>query len=365
MQGYWNKVLNRRLTRRRVLVATGATTTAAVLLAACGGDDNGGGEEASSGLLHKPVDETKQARHGGAYISTQNNAFAIAPDPHRIGAHVGLAARAYSQLFRIRYGRLQNTTGEFAGDIAESWELSPDKLRLTIKLDKGAGFAPVDPVNGRVVDSEDVTYSWRRMIDSGAQLRGDLANEISPDAPIVSITAPDKNTIVIDMAEPNATIYTLLGHNGLGSLWIVPKESESFDVANRPIGTGPYYVTDLAPETRIRYKKNPNFKRATLKNNEPYIEEIDTPIIVDGASRSAQLRAGQVYETAFPSLEMVGAKRENPELLMYPVDPPSTERVYFGQNENSPFRDERLRKAYYKVIDRDAYVRAAYNADFF
>jgi ABC-type transport system substrate-binding protein len=50
---------------------------------------------------------------------------------------------------------------------------------------------------------------------------------------------------------------------------------------------------------------------------------------------------------------------------MYAVDPPTTERVYFGHNADSPFIDERLRQAYYRCIDRDAYVRAAYDVDFF
>jgi ABC-type transport system substrate-binding protein len=368
MNGYWDRVLERRLTRRRALGMTGGLAAAAAFLAACGGNDEGGDSGGSSGLVYKVEDETAKAKRGGTYITTQDNAFARAPDPHRIGAHVGVAGRAYSQLFRIKHGRLKNTAGEYMGDLAQSWEMTPDNLTLTIKLEPEAGFAPIAPVNGRIVDAEDIVFSWRRMIDSAGPLRGDLANEINPDAPIKSVTALDKQTLQLKLAEPNATIYTLLGLAGLGSLWIVPKESADakvLDVGNKPLGTGPYYVTELLPESRVVYKRNPNFKRSTLKNGEPYIDEIQTPMILEAATRSAQLRAGNVYETAFPRLEMVGAKRDNPDLLMFPVDPAPTERVYFGQNADSPFRDERLRRAYYKVIDRDAFVRAAYDVDFF
>src|SRR5688572_12605737 len=100
MQSYWTRILNQRLSRRRAIAAGSAGAAAAAFLAACGEDDtnsSGTGSE-PSGLLHRPADETKQAKHGGTYVTTQNNAFAIAPDPHRIGAHGGLAARAYSQL---------------------------------------------------------------------------------------------------------------------------------------------------------------------------------------------------------------------------------------------------------------------------
>ena len=365
-QNYWQKVLRSRVSRRRALAGTAAAAAGAALLAACGGNDEGGGE--SSGLVYNPEDETSKAKAGGVYITSQDNAYARAPDPHRIGAHVGVAGRAYSQLFRTVYGRLQNTTGEFAGDLAQSWELAPDKLALTIKLEPQAGFAPIAPVNGRIVDSDDVVFSFRRMIDAAGPLRGDLANEINPDAPIVSVNAVDKQTVQIKLKEPNATIFTLLGLAGLGGFWIVPKEAADtkvLDVGNKPIGTGPYYVTELLPESRVVYKKNPNFKRSSLKNNEPYIEEIQTPMVLEASTRSAQFRAGNLYQTAFPRLEMVGAKRDNPALLMFPTDPPATERVYFGQNPDSPWVDERLRRAFHRVIDRDAFVRAAYDVDFF
>jgi ABC-type transport system substrate-binding protein len=347
------------------MAATGATAAAAAFLAACGGDDDDEGPQDTSGLVHKIEDETSKAKHGGTYITTQNNAYARAPDVHRIGAHGGVAQRGFSQLFRIKHGKLENTTGEYMGDLAQEWELSADQLTLTISLEPEAGFAPLPPVDGRMVDAEDIVFSFRRLIEEDSPLRGDLANEISPDAPIVSIEAVDPRTVRINLAQPDATIYTILGLAGLGALWIVPKEAADFDVGNNPIGSGPYMITDLEPELRVVYEKNPNFKRSTLKNNEPYIERVETPMILEAATRSAQFRAGNIHHTTFPRLEQVGAKRENPDLLMYAIDPIPTERVYFGQNSDSPWLDKRLRQAFHALIDRDAYVRAAYDVDFF
>ena len=363
MKVYWQRVLDRRITRRKALAATGAAAGAAALLAACGGGEGGGAPKDSSGLLWTPVDESKNAKAGGTYVTVQVNGL-VTHDVHRIGAHGGIAGRGYSQLFRISDGVLQQTTGTPQGDLAESWELSPDKLQLTVKLDPGAGFAPLPPVNGRAVDSDDVLFSWERFKATGT-LRGDIANEVSSGAPVVSITAPDKRTVVIKIAEPNSAIFTLLGLAGLGTLFIVPKEAgdtSKLDIARQPLGSGPYYISE-SNEVNIRYKKNPNFKRAALKNNEPYIDEVFTPVIPNVATASAQFRSGQVHDYTLPALEVVGAKRENNALLMYASDPISTERWYFGQSAESPFRDERLRIAYHKVIDRDLYVTAAYNTD--
>jgi peptide/nickel transport system substrate-binding protein len=367
MQGYWDKVLDRRIGRRRAIAVTGATAASAAFLAACGGSDDDGGDSGdggdSSGLLHKQTNETSKAKHGGLYVSAQTNGL-VSHDPHANGAHTQVVQRTYSQLFRIKYGELKNTSGEFAGDLAQSWELSPDQLTLTVKLDPGAGFAPLPPVNGRPVDAEDVVFSWDRVARQ-ATLRGDLANSVNPSAPITSVTATDKSTVVIKLNEPNSTLYTLLGLAGLGTFWIIPKEAADearLNVKTQPLGSGPYYLTE-SNEVNIRFKKNPNFKRSSLKNNEPYIEEIYTPVIVDPATLSSQFRAGAVYHTTIPALEVVDAKKSLPKLLMYPTDPITNERVYFGHNPDSPFIDDRMRRAFYRVMDRDAYVRAAYNAD--
>ena len=62
---------------------------------------------------------------------------------------------------------------------------------------------------------------------------------------------------------------------------------------------------------------------------------------------------------------MLQLKADAPNLLMYQTDPTTNERVYFGHNPDSTFKDERVRIAYFKCIDRDAYVTAAHNTDGF
>ena len=369
MRDYWTKTLARRVSRRRALAVTGATSAAAAFLAACGGSESEtpSAPKDPSGLLFEPVNESAQAKRGGTYFGLQGNVY-VTHDPHRIGAHSAVAQRGFSQLLRVSDGVLARTDGAPQGDMAESWEISPDKLTLTLKLDPGAATPSVAPVNGRLLDADDVLFSWERFKAIGT-LRGDLANDVSSGAPITSVTAPDKRTIVIKMSEPNTTIYTLLAQPGLGSFWIIPKEAEDparLDIARNPIGNGPYYMTETS-EVNLRWKRNPNFKRASLKNGEPYIDEIFEPVIPNTATVSSQFRAGAIYEaTSFPSQEIVGTKRESPDLLMYATEPlSSSERVYFGHNNESPFRDERLRIAYYKNFDRDLYVTAAYNTDLF
>ncbi|HEX5369625.1 MAG TPA: hypothetical protein VFY10_09465, partial [Dehalococcoidia bacterium] len=147
MQSYWAKLLENRIGRRRLMAGVGGSAAAAAFLAACGGDSNkssssssssisggsssgsaSGGSAASgaSSLLWQPIDDTENAKHGGTYVGAQSNAPSSL-DPHQIGAHVLIVGRTYSQLFRIKGGTLKNTDGTYMGDLAQSWEMAPDK----------------------------------------------------------------------------------------------------------------------------------------------------------------------------------------------------------------------------------------------
>jgi ABC-type transport system substrate-binding protein len=369
-ESYWSKVLSGRVSRRRAIAATGAAGAAAAFLAACGGGDNDSGGSApkdSSGMLYNMVDEGKNVKRGGTYIGSHPGVI-LTHDPMKTGINIRGARRGFSQIFRVTDGHLQSTDGSIEGDAAESWELSPDKLTLTVKLDPGAAFAPVAPLNGRPLDAQDVVFSWERLQKEGIG-RTELANAINAGAPVTSITAPDAKTVVIKMAAPDSTIFDLLGTQVLGSMYILAKEGADpavLDIARKPIGTGPYYLTEDS-EVRYGWKKNPNFKRAKLKDGEPYVEEIIEPVIPEQATGVAQFRAGALYEYGVPSQEIVGTKRDLPQLTMRQGNPiiTGTERLYFGQAEGSIFRDARVRIAYMKTIDRDDFIIGAHNTDRF
>jgi peptide/nickel transport system substrate-binding protein len=369
MFGYWNTILAQRLKRRRALAATGAGALGAAFLAACGGGDDSGGDTGPkdlSGLLTAPADETKNAKRGGTLIGSHPGVI-LTWDPMETGINIRGARRGYSQIFRVTDGIQQNTTGAVEGDFAESWEVSPDRLTITAKIAAGVATPSIAPLNGRVMDAEDVVLSWERLKKSG-RLRSDIVNEINPGAPVVSITAPDKRTVVIKLAEPDATIFQVLATDRIGTLFIIPREGieGKFDIQQTAIGSGPFYVTE-ASEVTYRWKRNPNFKRAALKNGEPFLDEIYEPVITETAAGVAQFRAGAIYSYGVPAAEIVGTKREFPDMVMRATNPgiTGTERIFFGHSPDSPFKDERIRIAYMRTMDRDAFIAAALNTDQF
>src|SRR3546814_19813515 len=57
-------------------------------------------------------------------------------------------------------------TGEAEGQIATSFEISPDKLKLTLKLRQGMKWDSRAPTNGRNLNAQDVVFSWNKFARS-------------------------------------------------------------------------------------------------------------------------------------------------------------------------------------------------------
>jgi len=251
-QGYWGQVSNTRLNRRRVLAAAGGGSAAALLAACGGGSDSGSGgteQKSASSLVSPVIDETKSVKRGGRMLSAQGSPISL--DPHQTNAGVIDVWHNYSPLFKISEGYLKNSNGDIEGELVDSWEFSPDKTQLTLKITKDVAFAPLPPANGRAVDARDVEFSWKRY-NAISPRKNELANDANPAAPVLSLNAIDNQTVVIKLKEPNSTVLAQLGAIFPGVFFIVPKEAENpavLDLKAVGAGSGP---STCRPSTRRR-----------------------------------------------------------------------------------------------------------------
>jgi ABC-type transport system substrate-binding protein len=369
MNGYWNNVLDRRLSRRRAIMATSATAAAAAFLAACGGGDDdsssastGGSGSGNSGLLNQIVDDTDKVQRGGIYKSALNAVPTF--DPHLQGNHVTHVWLAYSQLLKAKPGHMARSDGGVEGEIAESWEISPDKLSITMKLTNKAHFSPKPPTNGRAVTMDDVLFSWNRYKTISPR-RGELSAEASPAAPIESLTATDQNTLVIKLNRPVSTILSSLTGGSPGTFYIVPKEAENtavLDLKGTIAGSGPWYVEEWVPSARLSVRKNPGFGQD--KRGVPYMDGIDFADLNEYSTILAQFKTGAFYDTFnnFLPDDILATKQENPILEIHtPGIVTANMRALFGQNPDSVFLDERMRQAMMMTWDRDLFIEVSYN----
>jgi peptide/nickel transport system substrate-binding protein len=402
-QSYWRRFSASRLSRRHALTLTGSTAAAAAFLAACGGDsDNGstgstggttggtggtgptgstGGSTGSTGttgatgatgsssssLLTTPVDTSAQGKAGGTWThyATDDITHFDALIANSLSTVDGCSMWAYTRLLKFKAGTYPDVAdGTQEPEMAESWEVSPDKLTLTMKIRQGNGVKWDDraPTNGREMDMDDVMYSYDKFVKVNPQ-GANVDNNRNPAAPVVSAEATDDRTLVFKLARPDATVVPLFSE-GLG-LYIMPRESDGgFDPANTVRGNGPWLLDQYEPSVKFRWKRNPNY----YVEGRPFPDFVERPIIREPAQRLAQFRAGNILSDLNLPNDVIQLWKDLPKASLYQrrtLANSLSPSVWFGYEGDSPFKDERVRQAFSMMVDRDGFTLAALNADRF
>lgn len=384
--GYWSKLTRVRLSRRRALTGTGAGVFSAAFLAACGGNDaptptggtaagtgsttgaaTGSTAAGSTGLLSTPVDTTAQAQPGGTLRDFQTS------DIVTMDALASNDAPAVNQVSVFAYPRLLKfksasspQVGDYSveGETAIDWEVSPDNLTITFKIRPGMKWDAREPTSGREIDAEDVVWSWSKF---GA-LNGSSANhvynpETNPGAPVESVTNPDNETVVFNLRKPDASQLILLAT--WDQFYVMPIESDSdFDPRREVRGHGPWVLDEYQPSAYINWRKNPDY----YVQDRPFFDRLDRPIIPEYAQRLAQFRTGNIHTTVVSPADLLQAKADLPDTQILMADFfPTTASPYlgFGYEDDSPFKDVRVRQAVSMSIDREGFGAAMDNLDRF
>jgi ABC-type transport system substrate-binding protein len=372
---YWSSVLRQPVSRRRALVAAGSSLAGGALLLACRGKENGANADKSS-LFTNPVETTKQAKRTGIL---KDRAYAEPPTlsvaTGGSNPHNAIGPLVYSSLLTYRPGILKPSEKEIIGDLVESWEWSPDGLQVTMRLRQGVKFHNKPPVNGRAFDMEDVLLTWERFSRTSG-VRTSLLNALSPQAPVLSLTATDSKTLLLKLKEP--VIYTLdyFGSaNASGGLAMAPREIEStFDARSDMIGTGPYSLAKYTPSASFAFRRNPEYWNQDFA----LADGIEMPIISEYAAALSQFKAGNIYSMGSydnaPKVtpdDILPVKREEPRLSIYQAEygEPFRRMLGFGwltlPSGKASFVDERVRQAVSMSWDRDLYIDTFFNVSRF
>jgi peptide/nickel transport system substrate-binding protein len=362
-QSYWRNVLHRPTNRRRALAGAGALTLSAAFLAACGGDSGDQAKSSSSNsLLVKPKDTTKEAKRGGTY-KFYTSSDSVTFDVHAAATGGAGFGPVYGQLLQYKSGYLKPQEYDIEPHLAESWEWSPDRLSLAMKLRQDVKWHNKAPVNGRSLDMEDVLFSWQRYSTKSGS-RSTLAASADPAAPVLSVTSPDPRTVVFKLQYPAIDMLALLASTSF-LLTIVPKESDtSFDMRRDMIGTGPFVLTNHTPSVGFTFKRNAEY----FRKDQPLLDQIDMPIVPEYAAGLAQFKAGNVYQFDVKSEDILGQKREAPKIDVYQGEFANfVMKTGFGwlPAGKSPFFDERVRQALSMSYDRDAWLDVFMNVSQF
>jgi peptide/nickel transport system substrate-binding protein len=235
-------------------------------------------------------------------------------------------------------------------DGAASWEISPDGMTYTFKVRPNQKYDPRPPTSGRTLNSGDIKFSWDRY-EALNPFRTYLANKADKIAPVTSVTTPDTNTAVFNLAFPYAPFLSILAYSR--TMAIIPVEAaDKFDVKSDMRGTGPWRLKEFVPSARVSYEPNPDWYDASKMK----FSTLNYYNIPEYAAELAQFRTGNLATISeMPQSDILPTKRDLPATLLKQVDnfELAHDTFRFSYLPGSPFLDERVRKAVSMLIDRD------------
>jgi peptide/nickel transport system substrate-binding protein len=241
--------------------------------------------------------------------------------------------------------------------LAERWEiLEPTRwrfhLRKNVKFHDGSPFT-----------AEDVVFSVDRARADGSQVK----SRLPADAKAVSV---DDNTVDFILSSPNPIL-----HYEWDTLYIFSKPWAEKVGATKPQsatatslsgwaltanGTGPFIIESHQPGVKTVFKPNPNW----WGKKEHNIDEAIFTTIKSDATRVAALLSGEIDMMDPVPVQDVERVKSNPtttvltgpelRTIFLNLDSFRDELLYSNVKGKNPFKDARVRKAFYQAIDIEA-----------
>jgi peptide/nickel transport system substrate-binding protein len=154
-------------------------------------------------------------------------------------------------------------------------------------------------------------------------------------------------------------------HNAVKAQDFTNKE-ESYTARNA-MGTGPYMLVSRDPDVKSVFKKNPNWWGLAEKSY-PYfdgnVDEIVYTPIKEPNTRMAAILSGELDFVLDPPPQDIDRLKQDKNVKVYEgrenrviflqMDQARDELLYSSVKGKNPFKDARVRKAFYQAIDVDA-----------
>jgi peptide/nickel transport system substrate-binding protein len=233
---------------------------------------------------------------------------------------------------------------KLTGDLAESWEVSPDGLTITFHLRKGVRWQ-----DGKPYTSADALFSYQFMVDpkTPTPYSGDFLK-------VAKAEAPDPHTFIITYKEAFAPGLASWGLAQLPAHLLKGKDVRKSPLNRKPVGTGPYILDKWEPGSRISLRANPDYFEGR-----PKLDRVTYRIIPDMATIFLELRSGGIDMTGLNALQysrQTGTKFFQRNFKKYRYL--ASSYAYLGWNmRDDRFKDVRIRKALSYAINREEIIK--------
>ncbi len=317
-------------------------------------------------LLSVPVAATSAA---GAEDGEQLTfTVAMGNEVDSFNPFLGIEAESY-EMWALMYDYLigysmEDMSPEATG-LAEDWETSEDGLTWTFTVRDGVTFNDGEPLT-----AEDVAYTYNRILDGGPEA-ATWGNYLTS---VEKITAPDDQTVVMELSKPNAVLPLLPIPIIPEHVWSKVDEKSVKSFANEPkggdpvVGSGPFQLVEgTAGGSTTRFEVREDYWKGT-----PHLDEVVFRVFKSNDSATQALIKGEVdYVEDVPSLQ-VEALEGRDGITTHFGDSPGFDEIAFNVGAvdtetdkpigdgHEALQDRDFRWALGYAIDRERIVRTAY-----
>ena len=337
-----------RMRSRPSLVAAFAAALCATLLAACGavGQNNRGAPDDSTRVRTLNPYGGDLAAEGtpkpGGNLIIGNDREIVSFDPTRQNGNVAAQA-IYDVLLRIR------PDGTVQPWLARSMDTADGGLTWRLGLRPGVTFS-----DGTPLDADAVIINVQRHVDAAASPGHAYADRIA------SMRAVDPLTVEFTLKEPlgDFAVYFAQSFNA-GSLGMIvsPAALAQYgdDIANHPVGAGPFVLDSWVRDNKMVLRKNPNY----WQQGQPYLDSIEFRPLPDTETRYSTMQNGDVDMIYGGYNNELVRAFANPNLTTY-YGPGNGGFFFYFNFQQKPFDDRRMREAVVRAVDLDALGASQY-----
>lgn len=357
-----NRKISRKTFLRQAVIFGLSSTSLSAILAACGSSPSpsAGASEAAP----PPSVGAASAAPSGPNLTAKLNlgiegdADTVDPQAFKTIPGYYMLANLYDQLIDLyaepSNGLLIADPANPTSMIAESMEISPDRLTATFKLDANAKFE-----DGTPITVDDVKYSFQRGIE-GTQYTSILMKMLTLSS-ADNILTPDRQTVVFKLDKPNPMTERLL------SLQVLSIQSKARSEANATAkdkwaddywrqtvyGNSAYTLKSRTRGEGFELAPNANYYRAGLpKNGGLVFREIADP-----QERISLLKSGDLHAAFQIAPKDAAALRDGGDTNVKLVTAPSTWNWALAfTNSVKPFDNKQVRQAISYAIPYDTII---------
>ncbi|MFC0265573.1 ABC transporter substrate-binding protein [Alloscardovia macacae] len=274
----------------------------------------------------------------------------------------------------------RNEDNTVSPGLAQSWEVSADRLTYTFHLNAGMTFS-----NGDTLDASDVVWSIRSMMEGHLQGSNGVAN-------FASVSAPDARTVVLKLSKPySELLWNLSGRSGLvfdeqalsgadgsgadasgadGSG--ADRSGSAYDAKTQALGSGPYVLSAYEPGVSATLTARTKYWGEQALNRRAHIQTITVRYFADPQAGLNAFTSGDVQVLAPISGTLTGAIQNDARFTYKTGD--GTDKYVLAFNNATGggsaadgtagvLKDKRVRQAIRYAIDENAIIASRGGTD--